>query len=74
MARKNEEKIRLSLDVSPQLYKTLESLSAQIDGTKSDVLRKAVALMEVAVQAKKDGKKLGLADSSSQLTTEIIGL
>jgi predicted transcriptional regulator len=73
---KNNEpaaKIRVSLDISPELYEKLQSLARDIRGTKSDVLRKSIALMDVAVQARKQGKKIGLADSSDQLTTEIIG-
>ncbi len=66
-------KIRVSLDISPELYTKLQSLSHDIRGTKSDVLRKSLALMDVAVQARKQGKKIGIADSSEQLSTEIIG-
>jgi hypothetical protein len=29
--------------------------------------------MDVAVQARKSGKKIGIADRTEQLTTEIIG-
>jgi predicted transcriptional regulator len=72
---KNEkEKVRLSLDISPELNALLEQLAATTGGTKSDVLRKAIALMEVAVDAKRRGLKLGLADKDTTLTTEIIGL
>lgn len=66
-------KIRVSLDISPELYAKLQGLAKDIRGTKSDVLRKSLALMDVAVQARKNGKKIGIADKSEQLTTEIIG-
>ena len=69
-----KEKVRLSLDISPEMNSLLEELAAKTGGTKSDVLRKAIALMEVAVDAKRRGLKLGLADRDQQLTTEIIGL
>ncbi len=69
-----KEKVRLSLDISRELNDLLEQLAAQTGGTKSDVLRKAIALMEVAVDGKRRGLKLGLADKDQQLTTEIIGL
>ena len=72
---KNEkEKVRLSLDISRELNDLLEQLAVRTGGTKSDVLRKAIALMEVAVDGKRRGLKLGLADKDQQLTTEIIGL
>ncbi len=66
-------KIRVSLDISPELYAKLQGLAQDIRGTKSDVLRKSLALMDVAVQARKNGKKIGIADTSEQLSTEIIG-
>lgn len=66
--------IRLSLDVSPELNETLESLAEATHGTKSDVLRKAIALMEIAVDAKRDGLKLGVVEKDQRVATEIIGL
>ena len=69
-----KEKVRLSLDISRELNDLLEQLAARTGGTKSDVLRKAIALMEVAMDGKRRGLKLGLADKDQQLTTEIIGL
>lgn len=72
--KKEKEKVRLSLDISPELNALLESLAVKTGGTKSDVLRKAIALMEVAVDAKRRGLKLGLAEKDQPLATEIIGL
>lgn len=73
LAEEAVPKIRVSLDISPELYAKLQGLARDIRGTKSDVLRKSLALMDVAVQARKDGKKIGIAEKSEQLTTEIIG-
>ena len=70
----SNEKVRISFDVSPELYDRLQTMARDVNGTKSDVLRKSLALMEVVLQATKDGKKVGIADRSDQLTTEIIGL
>jgi predicted transcriptional regulator len=70
----SEETIRLSLDVSPELYETLNSLAAKLHSTKSDVLRKAIALLEVAVRAKEEHKKFGVAAADQTLETEIVGL
>lgn len=67
-------KIRLSLDISPELNSELEELACKILGTKSDVLRKAIALMIVAVEAKEKGQKFGIAHKGTALQTEIIGL
>lgn len=67
-------KIRLSLDISPEANALLEELAEKIGGTKSEVLRKAIALMEVAVEAKRQGKKFGIAEKEQPLATEIVGL
>ena len=67
------DKVRVSLDVSPELFAKLQAMAHDMRGTKSDVLRKALALLDVAIDARKRGKKIGIADSSDQLTTEIIG-
>jgi predicted transcriptional regulator len=66
--------IRLSLDVSPELNEALEQLASRLHTTKSDVLRKAIALMEVAVRAKDEHKKFGIAAPNQPLETEIVGL
>ncbi len=67
-------KVRLSSDISPELNSLLEDMAADIGGTKSEVLRKAIALMQVAVEAKKQGKKFGIAEKDQPLATEIIGI
>jgi predicted transcriptional regulator len=69
-----KEKIRLSLDVSPELDEKLEDLAETIHGTKSDVLRRAIALFDVVVEARKQGKKIGIAEPDQPLATEIIGI
>lgn len=67
-------KIRLSLDISPETNSLLEELAEKIGSTKSEVLRKAIVLMQVAVEAKLQGKKFGIAERDQQLATEIVGL
>jgi predicted transcriptional regulator len=67
-------KIRLSFDVSEEANELIERLAKDIGGTKSDVLRKAVSLMEIAIDGKKRGLKLGLADKEELLRTEIVGI
>lgn len=68
------EKVRLSLDISPELYDLLVSLAAKSGTTKSDVMRRAITLMEVVVDAKRQGKRFGIADKDQPLATEIIGI
>jgi predicted transcriptional regulator len=68
------DKIRLTLDVSQEVNRTLEDLAQKTGSTKSDLLRRAIALMEVAVEAKKNGQNLSLSDKQDRVVTKIIGL
>ncbi len=68
-------KVKLSVEVSQELDATLEQLAKDVHGTKSDVLRKGIALLQVAVEAKKQGQKFGVADSTGKhLEREIVGI
>ncbi len=73
-ASSRSERVRLSLEVSPELNDKLDELSDKIHGSKSDVLRRAVALMDIAVRARDAGHKLGIAEQNQPLLTEIIGI
>lgn len=73
LQKPEREKVRLSLDISPELNDLLEGLAATTGTTKSDVLRRAITLMEVAVDAKRQGKRIGIATKDQILATEIIG-
>ena len=66
--------VRLSLIASPELNATLEELAERSHSTKSDVLRKAVALFDVASAAKQNGQKIGILDQDDKLVKEIVGL
>mgnify|MGYP001589361832 CR=1 FL=1 len=66
--------IRLSLELSEQLNQKLEELANKIHKSKSDVLLYSIALMEVAIQAKENGKKFGIANKNQKLITEIVGI
>ena len=68
------DKVKLSLFVSPQLNETIESIALQSGSTKSDVLRKALALFEVATEARREGNRLGILTKDRQLLTEIVGV
>lgn len=68
------ESVRLSLVVSPELNDRLEELASAGHITKSDVLRRAIALFDVAAEAKKNHKRLGILDQNKQLENEIVGL
>ncbi len=68
------EPVRLSLTVSPELNERLEQLASQSHSTKSEILRKAIALFDVATEAKEQKQRIGLFDQNRQMVTEIVGI
>jgi len=70
----DKETIRLSLSVSPELNERLEQLASSGYTTKTEILRKAIALYDVVAEAKSEKKRLGILDQNKQLLTEIVGI
>ncbi|MGH9957398.1 MAG: CopG family transcriptional regulator [Pyrinomonadaceae bacterium] len=68
------EKVRLSLDLSQELNETLDRLAAEGGTTKSELLRKAIALVDVATQAKQKHQKLAIVDEQEHVISQIVGL
>lgn len=46
LSQKAPDKIRLTVDVSPELNETLNTLASNSSTTKSDVMRRAITLVE----------------------------
>lgn len=69
-----KEAIRLSLTLSPELNDRLEQLATSNHTTKTEILRKAIALYDVVAEAKTEKKRLGILDQNKQLLTEIVGI
>ncbi len=68
-------KIKLTLELSEDVNNTLEALAEENGTTKSDVLRKAIALVMAASIGKKKGRELALIDPKSEkVVTHIVGL
>jgi predicted transcriptional regulator len=67
-------KTQLIIDVSPELNEALENLADNANLTKSEILRRAIALMKVAAQAQEKGQKLVVIDQDQKAITEIVGI
>ena len=67
MQMKARPEVRLSLIVSPELNGTLNELAERSHATKSEVLRKAIALFDVAAQAKQKGHRIGILDQDDKV-------
>ena len=62
-----------SVTLSPQLDDHLAALASAGHTTKRDILRKALALYDLANGAKSKNQRVGLFDAEHKLVTEIIG-
>jgi metal-responsive CopG/Arc/MetJ family transcriptional regulator len=69
-----KEMIRLSVDVSPELYEIIDKIAQETHTSKSELFRKAIALINVAFEAKRQGERLGIVDQDRKLVQEIVGL
>lgn len=66
--------VRLNCNLSPELDAVLDALAQETCSSRAEVLRRAIMLFKVAHEAKKDGKKFGVAAAGQVLETEIVGL
>ncbi len=69
-----DNRVRLNLVITRKLDETLEKLANANGTNKSEILRKALALFEVANEAREHGNKLGILSKDRQVLTEIVGL
>lgn len=67
-------KIRFTLDLSPEANQLLEQLASHLNATKSEILRKAICLMEIGVDARKKNQHLAVCDEGDQVLTKIVGI
>ena len=56
------------------LNETLEELAERSHSSKSDILRKAIALFDVAAQAKQKDQRVGILDRDDKVVKEIVGI
>jgi predicted transcriptional regulator len=64
--------VRLNIELSPQINQILEELAHKLGGNKSDVLRQAIALMQIMVTAKEQTQQLGITEAEQLIVNEII--
>lgn len=62
----------ISVTISPDLDKKLESLANRTGRTKGEILLGGISLIELAIMAKEEGKKFGVAEQDLTLITEVV--
>ncbi|BAZ50343.1 hypothetical protein NIES4103_29590 [Nostoc sp. NIES-4103] len=73
-SQNKEQRIQINLDLSPELYETINNLAQQMNVDNAEVLLKAIALLEIATEAKHKGKHFWIADDNHNLETEIVDI
>ncbi|QLE59704.1 DNA-binding protein (plasmid) [Nostoc sp. TCL26-01] len=74
MIKQNQgERVQLNLDITSELYETINNLKEQMNGDTAEVLLKAIALLEVTIEAKQKGRHIWITDDKQNLETEIVG-
>jgi len=68
-----DKKVRVNFDVLPSVNQTLARLVDQLGMTKSELLRRAIDLMELAVEEKEKGNRLAIMDKDQKVITRIVG-
>ncbi len=71
-----EVRPRLAMELSPELLELLNRLASRPGGSANiqEVMQKAIALLDVAAQAKDKGQKIGILDQNDKLIQEIVGI
>jgi hypothetical protein len=67
-------RVRLTLEVTDELNRRLADLAFELGGSKSDVFRKAIALVEVALNAKRRGGRVAIVDNDQRVVATVVGL
>lgn len=66
--------VKMSLHLSEETNDMLEKLCEDNHLSKSEFLRKSIALMELALKYKKKGDHLIVVDNNNNKVSEIIGI
>jgi hypothetical protein len=66
-------RIKLEVDLAPEAAMLLRDLSRDRHWSFGDVLRNAIGLLKVAVDAHDSGKHLAIVDENFQVEQEVIG-
>lgn len=67
-------KIRLSLDVTPEMKEVLDGLALTVGTTQADVLRRAVALYAAVKQAERSGEGEAALAKDGKVVVKLVGM
>ena len=68
------EVVRFALSISPGLAEKIEEMATSQHTTKSDIIRKSIALMSIAIENKALGNSIIVVDKNDKKVAGILGL
>ena len=68
------KRIRTSFDITPAMDETISEIAEELGITKAEVFRRAIALMDLSVEASKSGQHIGFTDKMEDLKTVVAGI
>jgi Arc/MetJ-type ribon-helix-helix transcriptional regulator len=69
-----QDKIRMSLDLTPAMRDIIDRLADRSGSSRSDVLRRAIVLMDALKEAEGRGESPALVDDEGNVRARIVGL
>ena len=69
-----ENTVRLNLNITDELNQRLDQIAKKSGNSKSDLLRKAIVLMELVVDENAKGNVLSITDKNHHVLREIVGI
>lgn len=70
----DDDVVTWDLSMTTQSEAHWNQLARDIGGSRADVLRRALALLTIAVRARQEGKGLAIIDQEGNVDTEITGI
>ena len=64
--------INLTMRLSPAANAELERMATELESNKTDAIRRALLLLDLAIEARNEGKRIGIADANRNFESEIV--
>jgi hypothetical protein len=69
----DDEAVSLVLKISPEMDDAIDRMADDLSVSRADVLVQAMALFQMTLNAKKEGKRICITDDDLNVETEITG-
>jgi predicted transcriptional regulator len=74
MSDREPKKVRLSLEIPAEINRMLEEIADHLGSSKTEVIKRSLALAEAAHKARRENKIVGVMTQDHRLEKEFIGI